>query len=105
MSFYQVSYDHRTYERNLSNCVKKPEKVRTSTGFEPVTLRYRCDVRSNQLSYEATDVRSWSFVSSNESVKNGCEVRVIDKATTGQSAITNNVTVVTPLNLGQVIKR
>ena len=29
---------------------------------------------SNQLSYEATDVGSWSFVSSNEPVKNGCEV-------------------------------
>ena len=25
-------------------------------------------------SYEATDVESWSFVSSNEPVKNGCEV-------------------------------
>ena len=30
--------------------------------------------RSNQLSYEATDVGSWSFVSSNEPVKSGCEV-------------------------------
>ena len=30
--------------------------------------------RSNQLSYEATDIGSWSFVSSNEPVKNGCEV-------------------------------
>ena len=30
--------------------------------------------RSNQLSYEATDVGSWSFVSSNEPVRNGCEV-------------------------------
>ena len=30
--------------------------------------------RTNQLSYEATDVGSWSFVSSNEPVKNGCEV-------------------------------
>ena len=30
--------------------------------------------RSNQLSYKATDVGSWSFVSSNEPVKNGCEV-------------------------------
>ena len=30
--------------------------------------------RFNQLSYEATDVGSWSFVSSNEPVKNGCEV-------------------------------
>ena len=36
---HQVSYDHRSYERNLSNCVEKPEKVRTSMGFEPVTLR------------------------------------------------------------------
>ena len=27
-----MSYDHRSYERNLSNCVYKPEKVRTSTG-------------------------------------------------------------------------
>ena len=30
--------------------------------------------RSNQLSYEATDVGSWSFVGSNEPVRNGCEV-------------------------------
>ena len=30
--------------------------------------------RSNQLSYGATDVGTWSFVSSNEQVKNGCEV-------------------------------
>ena len=32
------------------------------------------ETRLNQLSYEATDVGSWSFVSSNEPVKNGCEV-------------------------------
>ena len=30
--------------------------------------------RSNQLSYEATDVESWSFVSSNEPVRNRREV-------------------------------
>ena len=30
--------------------------------------------RSNQLSYGAIDVGSWPFVSSNEPVKNGCEV-------------------------------
>jgi len=30
--------------------------------------------RSNQPSHEATDVGSWSFVSSNEPVKNGFEV-------------------------------
>ena len=40
----QVSHDHRSFERNLSNCEQKPEKVRTSTGFEPVTSRYRCEV-------------------------------------------------------------
>ena len=30
--------------------------------------------RSHQLSYEVTDVGNWSCVSSNEPVKNGCEV-------------------------------
>jgi len=29
----QVSYDHRSYKRNLCNCVWKPEKFRISTGF------------------------------------------------------------------------
>ena len=29
----QVSYDHPSYERNLNNCIQKPEKVRTSTYF------------------------------------------------------------------------
>ena len=35
-----------------------------------LAIPVRC---SNQLSYEATDVGSWSFVSSNEPVRNGCE--------------------------------
>ena len=35
----QVSHDHRSFECNLSNWEQKPEKVRTSTGFEPVTSR------------------------------------------------------------------
>ena len=43
----QVSYDHRSYEHNSSNCVWKPEKVRTSTGFEPVTSWYQCDALIN----------------------------------------------------------
>ena len=38
------------------------KKSSSSTGFEPVTSRYRCDA----LTYEATDDRSWSFVVSNE---------------------------------------
>ena len=66
----QVSHDHRSCERNLSNCVKKPEKVRTSTGFEPVTSRYRCDALANWAMHDATDVGSWSFVSSNKPVHN-----------------------------------
>ena len=45
--FSRSCYDHRSYERNLSNCVEKPEKVRTSTGFDPVTSRYRCDALTN----------------------------------------------------------
>ena len=45
----QVSHDHRSCERNLSNCEQKPEKVRTSTGFEPVTSRYRCDALTNWM--------------------------------------------------------
>ena len=43
----EVSHGHRSYERNLSNCVQKPEKERTSTGFELVTSRYRCDTLLN----------------------------------------------------------
>ena len=39
----QVRYDHRSYERNLSNIVK----VRTSTGYEPVTSRLRCGALTN----------------------------------------------------------
>ena len=60
------SYDLRSYERNFCNCVEKSEKFRTSTGFEPVTSRFRCDA----LSYEATDVGSSSFVGSNGPVRN-----------------------------------
>ena len=60
----KLSYDPRSYERNFSICVEKPKKFRTSTGFEPVTSRSRWDALTN-LSCEATDVRSWSFVGSN----------------------------------------
>ena len=41
-------------------------------GFELVTSQYRCDALT--LSYEAPDVETWLFVSSNESVRSGCEV-------------------------------
>ena len=60
---YQVRHDHRSFQRNLSNCVQKPDKVRTSTGFEPVTSRAIPVRRSNQLSYETTDVGRSSHMS------------------------------------------
>ena len=43
----QVSYDPSSYKGNFSNCVEKPEKVRSSTGFEPVTSRCWCDALTN----------------------------------------------------------
>ena len=40
----------RRSERNLRNCVKKPEKNSgLQRGFEPVTSRYRCDVLPTEL--------------------------------------------------------
>ena len=33
------SYDPRSYGRNFSKCVEKPENFRTTTAFEPVTSR------------------------------------------------------------------
>ena len=46
-NYFKWSYDPRSYESNFCNCVKKPENFRTSTGFEPVTSRYRCDALTN----------------------------------------------------------
>ena len=43
----QMSYDPRSYKRNFCNCGWKPEIFRTSTGFEPVTSRYRYDALTN----------------------------------------------------------
>ena len=54
----------RRSECNLCNCVKKPEKkFRTSTGFEPVTSRYRCDALPTELwsHWRWEQVRSWNF--------------------------------------------
>ena len=39
--------DPRICELNLCNCVRSLKKFRTSTGFEPVTSRYRCDALTN----------------------------------------------------------
>ena len=45
--------------QKLCNCVKKPEKLMVWT--RDCAIPVRC---SNQLSYEATDVASWSIVAS-----------------------------------------
>ena len=40
-------FNNNNNELNFCNCVEKPEKFRTSTGFEPVISRYRCDALTN----------------------------------------------------------
>ena len=48
---------------------KSEKKIRTSTGFEPATWRYRCDELTHRMSYEATDVGSWSVMCSYVAVR------------------------------------
>ena len=71
------SYDLRSYESNFCNCVEKPAKIRTLTGFEPVTSRYRCDALTNwamkPLTLGAdvqTPLKSWFFQASLRNCKN-----------------------------------
>ena len=69
----QVSHDHCSSERNFKQLRIEAWKRQDFNGV------WTCDLAipmrlSNQLSYEATDIGSWSFVSSNEPVKNGCEM-------------------------------
>ena len=42
----QVSHDHRSYERNLSNCVEKPEKVFRNCVEKPEKLFQLFKLRS-----------------------------------------------------------
>ena len=60
-------WENKMYKLKRSIAYRRLKKSRLQRGLNPMR-------RSNQLSYEATDVGSWSFVSSNEPVKNGCEV-------------------------------
>ena len=50
----------RRSERNLCNCVKKPEKKKENSGLQQGLNSWPCDtgVMLYQLSYEATDVGS-----------------------------------------------
>ena len=61
-------YDLRSYESNFCNCVEA-WKIQDFNGVWTRDLAIPVR-RSNQLSYEATDVGSWSFVSSNGPVRN-----------------------------------
>ena len=50
MVITQVSHDHRSFERNLSNCEQKPEKVQpvevlTFSGFCLQLLKLRSKLR------------------------------------------------------------
>lgn len=67
----QASYDHHSYEHNLSNCLQKPKKVRTSKGFEPMTSQYRCDALTN-WAMEPRERVYWPFVESNVPMKKSC---------------------------------
>ena len=73
VNWNQVSYDRRSCGRNFKQLRIEAWKSQDFNGVwtRDLALPVR---RSNQLSYEATDVGSRSFVSSNEPVKNGCEV-------------------------------
>ena len=48
----------------MSECVRASERA-SKRKFRAIPVR-----RSNQLSYEATDVGSWSFMGSNVPVRN-----------------------------------
>ena len=70
----QGSYDPRSYESNLCSCLYRSlQKARDFNGvwtYDPaIPVRW-----SNQLSYEATDVGSWSFVGRREPMRNECEL-------------------------------
>ena len=66
--------DPRSCERNLCNCVRSLKKIQDSNGI--LTRDLAIPVRySNKLSYEATDVTSWSNVCSYVPVK---EMKVLD---------------------------
>ena len=68
-----TNLNHKTWEENSFIELLKVWKSQEFNGVWTRDLAIPVR-RSNQLSYEATDVGSWSFVSSNEPVKNGCEV-------------------------------
>ena len=72
---HQVSYDTRSYESNLWNCIYRSlKKSELQQGLIPDLVIPVW--RSNQSSYEATDFGSWSFVGPKKPVRNECEVLI-----------------------------
>ena len=74
---HQVTYDPRSYECNLCNCIYRSlKKSGLQQGLDRelvISVRH-----SNQLSYETTDVGSWSFMGPREPVRIECEVKIIN---------------------------
>ena len=58
------SCDPRSYERNFSKLLREAWKIQDFNGVWTRELAIPVR-RSNQLSFEATDVGSWSLVASN----------------------------------------
>ena len=68
-SHFKWSYDVRSCERNFLQLRREAWKIQDFNGIWARDLAIPVR-RSNQLSYEATDVGSWSFVGSNVPVRN-----------------------------------
>ena len=68
-------YDPRSYGRTFSNCAEKHEKFRTSTGFEPVTSRYRCDALTN---WAMKPLKPLTLGASAKIASQNCEDQFID---------------------------
>ena len=73
-AFHHTKNDPHGCEHNLCNCVSSPKKIQDFNRIwtHDPTIPVRC---SNRLSYEATDVGSWSIMCSCVLVK---EMNVID---------------------------
>ena len=73
-AFHHTKNDPYSCEHNLCNCVSSPKKIQDFNRIwtHDLTIPVRC---SNRLSYEATDVGSWSIMCSYVLVK---EMNVID---------------------------
>ena len=65
----RLSYDPRSYGRNVCNLHREPWKIQGFNGVWTHDLANTLQC-SNQLSYEATEAQSWSFMDSNFPARN-----------------------------------